>query len=88
MSEKKVYILMEKQPLEDLLPRANGSMYGLVRMASVRSLEIADGKPPLVEGISTDKATTIALQEILEGKVESKEAAEQRSNDEKKQKDK
>ncbi len=78
---------MKNQPIEKLLPRANGSIYGLVRMASVRALELADGKPPLVQGLVSEKVTTVALQEILEGKVESKEAAQLRAKEEKNKKE-
>ena len=72
---------MGKIPIEELLPRSNGSVYGLVIMASMRALELADGKPPLVEGLNTDKITSIALEEILKGKVECKEASDIRKEE-------
>ena len=61
---------MEYDPIEKLLPRAGGSVYRLVRMAANRALEIAEGKPRLVDRPSSEKATTIALEEILLGRVQ------------------
>ncbi len=57
-------------PIEELLPRANYSIYTLVRMASARALELSDGKKCLAEDVNTEKFTTMALQEIIQGKVE------------------
>jgi len=48
-------------------------------MASARALELSDGKRCLVENPSSEKLTTRALEEIFEGKIESKEAADQRA---------
>ncbi len=61
---------MEYQPIEKLLPRSGGSVYRLVRMAASRALELSEGKPRLIEKTASDKFTSIALQEILEGKIE------------------
>lgn len=61
-------------PIEDILPKANGSIYGLIRLASVRALELADGKPVLGEKISSEKTATTAMREIAEGNVVSKGA--------------
>ncbi len=66
---------MDYQPLEELLPRAGGSIYRLVRMAAKRALEISEGRRCLIENPSSDKATTMALEEILYGKVECKDTA-------------
>jgi len=63
-------------PIEDLLPRANYSMYSLVTMAAARALELSDGKRCLVESSPTKKLTTMALEEIAQGKIESKETAD------------
>jgi DNA-directed RNA polymerase omega subunit len=60
---------MAYQPLEKLLPRAANSMYRLVLLASKRATELAEGMPKLIEKPSTPKLTTIALEEILEGRV-------------------
>ena len=56
-------------PLEELLPKANMSIYGLVRLASKRALELTDGKPSLVEKEDNEKLTTVALREIMGAKV-------------------
>lgn len=76
---------MAYQPLERLLPKAEGSIYRLVRMASKRALELSDGKRCLVEHPSSDKVTTMALEEIMHGKVESKESAGDGASKNKKQ---
>ncbi len=62
-------------PLEDLLPKTNFSIYKLVRLASKRATELAEGKPRLIENPSLDKTATIALEEIQAGKVVIKETA-------------
>lgn len=61
---------MGYQPLEQLLPRSGGSIYKLILVASKRATELADGQPPLIDFPSSPKATTIALEEIVQGKVE------------------
>ena len=67
---------MGYQPIEELLPRAGGSVYRLVRMASNRALELSDGKPCLIDKPSSDKFTTMALEEIRKGKVMCKDMAD------------
>lgn len=79
---------MGYQPLEKLLPRANNSIYKLVLMASKRATELADGAPRLIEFPSSSKTTTIALDEIMAGKVETKETADLREKGEGKPKGK
>ena len=74
---------MSYQPLEKLLVRSGNSIYKLVLMAAKRATELADGAPKLVDFPSSQKTATIALDEILEGKVELKEVAEKRTLDEK-----
>lgn len=76
---------MQYQPLEELLPRADWSIYRLVRMASKRALELSDGRKCLVENPDSDKVTTQALEEIRQGKVESKEVADRQKHSDKKQ---
>ena len=71
---------MADLPIEDLLPRANYSLYQLVSMASARALELSDGKRCLVKNPSSEKLTTMALEEIAEGKIESKETADLRKS--------
>ena len=68
---------MKQYPLEDLLPKAGGSAYALARMAAMRALELAEGKPCLVERSPSDKVTSLAIEEIAQGKVVIKEVAEQ-----------
>ena len=64
-------------PLEDLLPKSGYSIYKLIRIASMRATELADGKRRLIESPSLDKATTISLEEIQAGQVVLKEVADQ-----------
>ncbi|MFA6217482.1 MAG: DNA-directed RNA polymerase subunit omega [Candidatus Omnitrophota bacterium] len=61
--------------LERLLEKSGGSIYKLVVLASRRALEVSEGKPKLVEVISSMKPSCVALQEIAEGKVWYKKAA-------------
>lgn len=74
---------MADLPIEDLLPRSNYSIYTLVTMASARALELSDGKRCLIENPSSEKLTTRALEEIAQGKIESREAADLRVANEK-----
>jgi len=67
---------MGYQPLEKLLPSSNFSIYKLIRMASQRATELADGLPKLIDISSSAKTATIALEEIMAGKVELLEVAE------------
>ena len=71
--------------IEDLLPKANYSMYALVSMAAARALELSDGKRCLLDNPS-EKLTTQALEEIAQGKIETKEAADIRTASEQAQK--
>ena len=58
---------MAQVPIEDLLKRC-GSIYKLVILAAKRAKEVAEGSPSLVE-TGHKKVTSIALDEILRGKV-------------------
>ena len=58
---------MAQVPIEDLLKRC-GSFYKLVILAAKRAKEVAEGSPPLVE-THQKKVTSIALEEIVQGKV-------------------
>jgi DNA-directed RNA polymerase omega subunit len=61
--------------LEKLLDKTNGSLYKLVVLASKRALEIAEGQPRLVDSVSPSvKPSIIALHEIMENKVHTKES--------------
>ncbi|MCA9398293.1 MAG: DNA-directed RNA polymerase subunit omega [Candidatus Omnitrophica bacterium] len=68
---------MAKQPLEKLLPKAGMSIYKLVRMASDRAVELAEGKPKLVNAHGSEKETTVALEEIIQGKVVARHAIDE-----------
>lgn len=46
-----------------------GGIFSLVRLAMIRALELASGKPSLINHASSDKVTTIALEEIAQGKI-------------------
>ena len=58
---------MAQVPIEELLKQC-GSVYKLVILAAKRAKEIAEGAPPLVE-TGQKKVTSIALEEIVQGKV-------------------
>ena len=73
---------MAYQPLERLLPRARGSIYRLVLLASKRATELAEGMPKLIERPATIKTTTLALDEVLEARVVLKGCEEQMPQDE------
>lgn len=68
---------MGYQPLEKVLPRAKYSIYKLVLLAAKRATELAEGMPKLVEMPAKTKTTTLALEEILQGKVVLKGAEDQ-----------
>ena len=58
---------MAQVPIEELLKRC-GSVYRLVLLSAKRAKELAEGSTPLIE-TSQKKVTSIALEEILQGKV-------------------
>jgi len=60
---------MAYQPLEELLPKANYSIYKLVCLAAIRATELSEGKLRLIEKPSSEKLATVALEEIMAGKV-------------------
>ncbi|MBL7131716.1 MAG: DNA-directed RNA polymerase subunit omega [Candidatus Omnitrophica bacterium] len=76
---------MGYQPIEELLPQSNDSVYKLVILASRRAIEIAEGMPKLVEGVSSKRPATIALEEIRQKKVELKQSHRQEKKQEAKQ---
>ncbi len=55
-------------PIEDLLRRTD-SIYKLVLLASQRAVEISEGSEKLVNVSPKLKSSTVALEEIREGKV-------------------
>ena len=58
---------MAQVAIEELLKRCS-SVYKLVLLAAKRAKEVAEGAPPLVE-TQQQKVTSVALEEILQGKV-------------------
>lgn len=58
--------------IDDLLDKTGNSIYKLVILASKRALELNDGSPKLVE-TEAKKISTVALEEIKEGKIGIKE---------------
>ena len=68
---------MAYQPLEELLPKTNYSIYRLVRMASKRALELSDNAARLVDAPANEKLATTALNEIRAGKVVDKQVAKE-----------
>lgn len=66
--------MTESISIENLLDKSGYSVYKLVVMASKRALDLAEGKPRLVEiplGGQV-KPSTLALREIAKGKVKVK----------------
>lgn len=61
---------MEYVPLEKLMDKSGGSIYKLVILASKRGLEIAEGQPKLVTMNPNLKPSTVALYEIIAGKIQ------------------
>lgn len=63
-------------PIQELLQKT-GSMFKLVILASKRAVELNAGAKQLVESEKSTKVSSIALSEILQGKVKIKEALPQ-----------
>ena len=60
---------MAYQPVEELLPRSNMSVYRLMRMAAKRAGELGIIGGQLVACPPNQKLATTALEEIRAGKV-------------------
>ena len=60
-------------PIEQLLDKADNSIYKLVMLASKRTLEIVEGQPSLVPVNSSSKPSSIALHEIAKDMVRVKQ---------------
>lgn len=58
-------------PIQELLDKANGSMFKLCNLAAKRALELNEGAHKLIDG-NFPKITTMALEEIRQGKVKLK----------------
>ena len=61
---------------EELLDKADFSIYKLVMLVTKRALEIAEGSPKLIETSLDDKPISVAMNEIAEGKVKYKKTKE------------
>ena len=59
---------------EELLDKAEFSIFKLVIAATKRALEVAEGAPRLVDTPLHIKPTTVALMELAEGKIRCKKA--------------
>lgn len=57
--------------IENLLCKSGNSLYKLVVIVSKRALELAEGKPKLIDELSlvNTKPSTIALREVSQGKI-------------------
>ena len=56
-------------PLEKLIDKSYGSMFKLVTMVSRRALELAEGATRLIDSPQDIKVTTLAMEEVAQGKV-------------------
>ncbi len=63
--------------VDELMKKTN-SIYKLAVLASKRAYELSQGSGKLVEIDPDAKISTIALQEILEGKITYKEKAKEK----------
>lgn len=66
---------MSYVPMQPLLEKVDNA-YQLVLLASQRAMELTNGAPRLVDGSPKTKASTIALEEIRQGKISLKKGAE------------
>ena len=65
---------MSYLPIDKLLETTKGSVYKLVLLASKRAIELNGGAPKLIES-DLEKFSSLALEEIRQGKVVSKQPA-------------
>lgn len=70
-------MMMSYVPIQELLQKT-GSMFKLVILASRRAVELNAGAEQLVESDKNTKVSSIALEEILQGKVTMKEVLAQK----------
>jgi DNA-directed RNA polymerase omega subunit len=64
--------------MEELLSKTNGSIYKLVMLAAKRAIELNAGAGKLIEARPNAKLSTLALEEIRQGKVKLKEEDEKK----------
>ncbi len=62
-------------PIDELLKKT-GSIYKLSIIAARRTIELAEGAARLVDAPVDAKPSSVALKEILEGKISYKEKGE------------
>jgi len=55
-------------PVDELVKKT-GSLYKLVLLSAMRAIELSEGATKLVDASVDTKMPTIALQEIMQGKV-------------------
>lgn len=60
---------MSYVPLEKLIDKSHGSMFKLCVFISRRALQLAEGAPKLIDAPVETKVTTLAMEEIAQGKV-------------------
>ena len=60
-------VYMDIFPLEKFLAKGNG-IYPLCLLAKKRAMQLNSGAAPLVQ-VNTNKVTTVAFEEIIQGKV-------------------
>lgn len=65
---------MEDILREEILDKADFSIYKLVMLVTRRALEIAEGAPKLVDVAVSIKPASVAIMEIAQGKVKYKKA--------------
>jgi DNA-directed RNA polymerase omega subunit len=63
------YVALEKLLDKSRSEKNNESVYKLVILVSRRALEIAEGQPRMVSAPLDMKPSTVALQEVAEGKL-------------------
>jgi DNA-directed RNA polymerase omega subunit len=61
--------------IQPLLEKVD-NIYQLVLLASQRTMELTNGTPKLVDASPKTKASTVALDEIRQGKISLKKSAE------------
>lgn len=57
---------------QDLINKSGSGLYTLIRLAMVRSAQLAAGKPALIEHGPAEKIVTIVFKEIADGRIEAK----------------
>jgi len=64
---------MDRISPEELVKKT-GSVYKLCNLAALRAIELNSGMKKLIDSSLTEKVTTVAIREILAGKVRIKAA--------------